>query len=436
MNVVFIVLDTVRKDRLSPYNENIDFTQTLQEFSEEATVFEDAVSQAAWTLPSHASMFTGLYLWEHNATHKQLYLDTDQTMLAEKFEHAGYSTACYTSNTWISPHIGMADGFQDIDNFFGIVPSDFMSGTTEKLWRYLNNGRGEWLIEKLVKIGEFFHERNPDDNTKTPKVIQKAKKFVENNQENDFFLFVNFMDAHLPYYPPEEYREKHAPGVDPDEICQAAHLHNSGIEEADFEASKKLYNAEIDYLDDQLSGLFEFFSENGLDEDTVFVVVADHGENLGEDGMFGHQFSVSEQLVSVPLMIKSPDLDEERVEEQVELRELYELVPRLAGIEDGETSYGSEFALGGYAYPKNELKNIPKELHDRFGKELSFVRTKDKKLVRTGDEDEMIDLETGESIEIEQEFLDRLNSIGTAEDGDTEIDEERVKQRLEDLGYM
>lgn len=442
MNTVFIVLDTVRKDRLSVYNDEIDFTSNIEDFADDATVFQDAVSQAPWTLPSHASMFTGQYPWEHNATQKQLYIDTDRELLAERFRNEGYKTACYTSNTWISPYTGMAEGFQDIDNFFGVLPNNLMSKKTEKIWRWMNTGRAEWIMEKLVGLGEKIHwmTAGMKASTKTPRTVEKAKRFVENNNEDDFFLFLNFMDAHLPYFPPKEYREKHASDVDPKDICQEAHKHNGGVEEADFEASSKLYDAEIDFLDDQLGNLFDFFEEKNLMDDTVFVIVADHGENLGENDMFGHQFSVSEQLVSVPMMIRAPGFDEKEVEEQTELRRLYDIIPKLTGLEDGEPEFGHEKALGGYQRPKLDLRNVPEDKRSELDKRLSFVRGSGKKLTRAENdevsEDEMIELETGEEIEVDEEFVKAVESIGEAEEGSTDIEEEEVKERLEELGYM
>ena len=442
MNTVFIVLDTVRKDRISVYNNTINFTQNIEDFANNATVFHDAVSQAPWTLPSHASIFTGQYPWEHNATRQQLYLDTDKELLAEKFENEGYTTACYTSNTWINPYTGMAEGFQDVDNFFGAMPNNMMSEKTEKIWRWMNTGKAEWMMNKLIQVGEKIHWMTAGMNasTKTPRVIEKAENFIEDNRDEDFFLFLNFMDAHLPYYPPEEYKNKHAPDVEPKEICQEAHNHNGGTDEADFEASAKLYDAEIDYLDDQFGRLFDFFEEQNLEEDTVFVVIADHGENLGENNMMGHQFSVSESLVSVPMMIKAPGLEEDEVKNQVELRQLYNVVPKLAGLEDSKPQFRDNSAMGGYQRPKMDLKNIPEDKHSELDKRLSFVRGSGKKLVRSENEDiqedRMIDVDNGENIEIKESFVQRIQSIGQAEEGSTEVDEEQVKERLEELGYM
>lgn len=437
MNVVFVVLDTARKDKISVYNSDIDFTENIEEFAEDAEVFENAVSQAPWTLPSHASIFTGMYPWEHGATQRKLFLDTDKTLLAEKFKQEGYETACYTSNTWISPYTGMTEGFDNIDNFFGILPNDLISDKAGGIWRLLNTGRGKWFKNKLMKLGEKFHWMSLGDDRKTPRVIDRAELFVEESDE-DFFLFLNFMDCHLPYEPPEEYKEKHAPNVDPDKGCQKAHDHNAGRIQVNFEEVEKLYNAEMDYLDDQLGRLFEFFNEADLMDETAFVIVSDHGENLGEGGMFGHQFSVSESLVSVPMIIKSDQLDDD-IEKQVEIRELYEIVPWIAGLQD-RPEIGADHALGGYEYPDLDLRNIPEEKHDELGKRLRFVRTPSKKLVREGEsdfKDKMIDLESMKEIGVEERFRERVEQVGSAESGQMlEDQDEEVKKRLEELGYI
>lgn len=435
MNVVFIVLDTLRKDKVSAYNEEVEFTDNLEQFADDATVFTDAVANAPWTLPSHASMFTGEYPWEHDATQKKLYLETEKRLLAEKFENEGYETACYTTNTWLSPYTGMTRGFNETDNFFGALPSDLMSDRMQGLWKKLNTDKGKWLMEKLIQFGEKLHWLDIGGK-KTPEVVDKAKKFVEQNEEDDFFLFLNFMDCHLPYEPDEEYRERHAPDVDTSEICQKAHDHNGGRTQADFEVSEKLYNAEVDYLDDRLGEFFDFYRDQDLEEETVFVIVSDHGENLGEDNMFGHQFSVSEQLVSVPMMIRSPDLNDKNVDVQIELRELYDIVPWLAGIEE-EPEYGTGIALGGYQYPELDLKNIPEEKKGELGKRLLFARGDGKKLVRKGEsEQSMIKIQDEAEIEVDKEFSDKLDKVGEAESGSTEVDDEEVKDRLEELGYL
>ena len=96
-NVLFVVMDTVRKDHLTPYGYDRPTTPTLEAFAGEALVYEEAVAQAPWTLPVHASMFTGLYPAGHTATQEAPYLPEDVGTLAEALSAAGYATACYSS---------------------------------------------------------------------------------------------------------------------------------------------------------------------------------------------------------------------------------------------------------------------------------------------------------------------------------------------------
>lgn len=437
MNLVVILLDTVRKDKLSVYNDGIDFTPNIADFVAGETVFTEAISQAPWTLPSHASMFTGLYPWEHEATQKQLYLDTDRELLAERFETAGYSTACFTSNTWISPYTGMTAGFETMDNFFDALPNGRATAGIERAWKLLNRGPAKVLLENVMDIGEYFH-RNMDHTSSTPKVVEKSKRFIEANRDDEFFLFMNLMDAHIPHHPDNEYLEKHAPGVDPNEVCQRAYDHNSGVETTDYGALEALYDADIDYMDDQLGRLFEFFERQGLKDDTAFVIASDHGENLGEEDMMGHQFSVSEELVSVPLMIAAPGMDDTTVDGQFELRDLYDLLPSL--VFDGESMIPSrEYALGGYEYPKLDLRNVPEEHTNGLEHQLRFVRNADKgkKLVSEGGKHRMIDLFDREEIDVEPEYERRIDAIGDASTGRMlEDQDEAMKKRLEDLGYL
>lgn len=438
MNVVFIVLDATRRDMLSPYNPEIDVTEHIEQFAEEATVYPDAVSQAPWTLPSHASMFTGMYPWEHGATQRNLYLDVDKPLLAEQLRDDGYRTACFTANTWISSYTAMTDGFDTVNNFFPAFPNKLASRLASGLWRRLNAVKRLPIAWKVVDIGERIYQRlEAAGDSTTESTIDSAIDFASGDEP--FFLFINLMDAHLPYRPPETYREKHAPDVTLSERVQKSQTHNGRSEEADIEALKKLYRAEIDYMDDQLGRLFRFFREEGLMEDTLFIITADHGENLGEDGLIGHQFSVTESLVHVPLIIRGATIEEEP-EEVFELRQLHDFI--LANTGDGENPVKREYALGAYDYPDLSINSIPADRRDALDHRLTFVRTHNEKLVErtprgADSETSMYDLETREEVPVTAEMEQRLPDIGEGSSG-VQIDEhdEAVKSRLQDLGYI
>jgi arylsulfatase A-like enzyme len=330
-NVLFVVLDTVRKDHLTPYGYDRETTPTLEHFAEEATVFENAVAPAPWTLPVHASLFTGLYPSEHGACQETPYLE-DATTLAETLGDAGYRSACFSSNAWITPYTRLTAGFDEQDNFFQVMPGDFLSGPLARAWQGMNdNPYLRSVADRLVEVGNRFHEYfagGEGSDSKTPRVIDQTIEFIERADEagEPFFSFINLMDAHLPYHPPEETAERFAPGVDSASVCQNSKEFNCGardIDEAEWTDIKNLYDAEIRHLDDQLGRLFTWLREAELWEETVVVVCADHGELHGEHDLYGHEFGLYDPIVNVPLMIKHPDLDADREARTVELLDCY-----------------------------------------------------------------------------------------------------------------
>ncbi|QLK26415.1 sulfatase [Natrinema zhouii] len=332
-NVLFVVLDTVRKDRLEPYGYERATTPELSRFAEEATVFESAVAPAPWTLPVHASLFTGRYPSEHGADQGSPYLD-DATTLASTLSAAGYDTACYSSNAWITPYTGLTDGFDDHDSFFEVLPRDVLSGPLASAWQTVNdNDYLREMASKIVRLGAMAHERlasGEGADTKTPSVIDRTKSFIGDSESGrGWFAFVNLMDAHLPYYPPEEYREEFAPGVDPDSVCQNSKEYNAGVRDIDDEEwddIRGLYDAEVAHMDAELGRLFDWLRATGQWEDTAVVVCADHGELHGEHDRYGHEFALYDELINVPLLVKHPDLEAERRDDLVELLDCYHTV--------------------------------------------------------------------------------------------------------------
>ncbi|GAB3675175.1 sulfatase [Halopiger thermotolerans] len=332
-NVLFVVLDTVRKDRLEPYGYDRATTPTLSRFAEDATVFESAVAPAPWTLPVHASLFTGLYPSQHGADQGSPYLDDDVT-LASILSAAGYETACYSSNAWITPYTGLTDGFDAQDSFFEVLPGDVFSGPLASVWQTINDN--EYLHElasKLVRVGAMAHSKlasGESADSKTPSVIDRTRSFIDDSDGDEgWFAFVNLMDAHLPYYPPEEYREEFAPGVDPDDVCQNSKEFNSGardIDDEEWDAIRGLYDAEIAHMDAELGRLFDWLRETGQWEETTVIVCADHGELHGEHDLYGHEFALYDELINVPLLVKHPSLEADRRDDLVELLDCYHTV--------------------------------------------------------------------------------------------------------------
>ena len=481
-NVLFVVMDTVRKDRLSVYTHDRETTPALERFAEEATTFEEALAPAPWTLPVHASMFTGLYPSEHGASQEDPYL-TGTTTLAESLDRP---SACYSSNAWITPYTGLTAGFSDQDNFFQVMPGGFLSEPLARAWRTMNDSdalRG--VADRLVAIGNRFHEHfagRDDADSKTPHVVDRIIDFIDGNEE--YFGFINLMDAHLPYHPPAEYAAEFAPGVDSTAVCQNAKEYNAGvrdIDDAEWEAIRGLYDAEVRHVDAQLDRLFSWMRENDEWEDTLVIVCADHGELHGEHGLYGHEFGIYDELVNVPLLVKHPELPAERRSEQVELLDLYHTILDHTGTEadpGGEPLDPTRSLLSPeyrefknadqgfveYYRPVVELNQLESKAvsagvdldpESRFYSRMRAVRRTDAKYIqneRIDDEFYRLDVDPGETenrhgegdpleAELSRALAAFAQQVG-AEWGDSPGEDvlsgmdEQARDRLRDLGYV
>jgi len=338
-NVLFVVLDTVRKDRLEPYGYERETTPELSRFAEEATVFESAVAPAPWTLPVHASLFTGRYPSQHGADQGSPYLD-DETTLASTLSAAGYDTACYSSNAWITPYTGLTDGFGHQDSFFEVLPGDVLSGPLASAWQTVNDNdylRDLGVEARPRRDGPSKLASGEGADSKTPSVIDRTRSFIDDSESDDgWFAFVNLMDAHLPYYPPEEYREEFAPGVNPDDVCQNSKEFNRGRAISTTTSGRTFAASTTPNCPHgrrtrppvRLAP-----RETGQWEETTVVVAADHGELHGEHDLYGHEFALYDQLINVPLLVKHPDLEADRRDDLVELLDCYHTVLDLLDVD-------------------------------------------------------------------------------------------------------
>jgi arylsulfatase A-like enzyme len=498
-NVLFVVMDTVRKDHLSVYGYDRPTTPGLEDFADEAAVFEQAVSPAPWTLPVHASLFTGLYPSQHGASQENPYLE-GATTLAQSLADT-HATACYSSNAWITPYTHLTDGFDDQDNFFEVMPGDFLSGPIASAWKAMNDNPtlrkvADWMVSVGNKIHEYTASGEGAD-SKTPQVIDRTQAFIADAEErgDNWFQFVNLMDAHLPYHPPEEYKAEFAPGVDSTEVCQNSKEYNSGardIDDDEWAALQALYDAEIRHIDAELQRLFDWMQAEGVWEDTMVVVCADHGELFGEHDLYGHEFCIYDPLVNVPCMVKHPDLETGRREDQIELLDLYHTVLDHCGVDAADATQPldptrsllsadyREFAAApdhehrvavdpAYAFveyyrPVVELKQLEQKAsaagitldeESRFYSRMRAARRLDGKYIRNEripdefyrlDEDpgEQRDLATSDDpVKDEVEatlaaFEDRAGGEWKDVDDEDVLDDmsDDAKDRLQDLGYL
>jgi hypothetical protein len=309
-NVVLVVFDTARATAFEPWGAPPGSTPTVAQLASKGTAVAHAVSTCNWTMPSHASIFSGSLprsiglgdVPEGNPAACQALLDRRRDhLLPEVMRRAGYRTSAATANAWVSALYGFDIGFDDFLTIGGRRRTDLGA---KEWWRRLL-----WLYQGLVA--------RVDDGAAAG--LEAARRWLVDirGSKEPFFWFFNLVECHSPYMPPRPWND-----LGPVQRLRTAaeagrHLTMSAIWRARvcreeippgaLQRMRHLYGRACSYMDHWLATLLGLLDEQGVLDDTWVVVTSDHGENLGEGGMLGHAFSLDERLVHVPLVVCGPD---------------------------------------------------------------------------------------------------------------------------------
>jgi arylsulfatase A-like enzyme len=317
-DVLLVVLDTVRASSLSLHGYTKPTSPQLERLAEQAVTFGRAIAPSPWTLPSHASMFTGR--WPHDlSTGPWSPLDATYPTLAEYLRDRGYLTAGFVANReYCGREFGLSRGFVHYEDY-RITPGQAALYTTygrtamqeseliQSLRSYRNFGRKS--AERLTDDFLSWHQANGAD--------------------RPIFAFLNYWDAHDPYTPPGEYARRFAP---PDTRGGAP-----PVEPPDPKTLAALqghYDASIAYADEQVGVLVSELERRGALEDTLLIVLSDHGEHFGEHGLMLHGGSLYAQELHVPFLLSHPTLAPQglHLPGAVSLRNLAATVVDLVGL--------------------------------------------------------------------------------------------------------
>jgi arylsulfatase A-like enzyme len=314
-NVVFIVIDTARADRMSYAGCPRATTPRLDAFARDAVDHRGAHAVAPWTLPSHMSMFTGLLPGQHGATWAAFASPADasleevleralepaapERLLPRRLRELGYTTLGFSANAWVARRTGFAEGF---DVFHEVWRE---GGRRERLRR-----RALALLAGVRWLPERWRRAAQQRAGDAGQLLDRFQGELEQPLRAPWFLFFNVIDPHFPYAPPEPWRQAWS-----DDAALAADLASFRLDEMALVAGARplaierlrpFYDAEILYADQAVGRLLDWLRARGDYEDALVVVTSDHGEHLGEAGRFAHQFSVEEELLRVPLLVKFP----------------------------------------------------------------------------------------------------------------------------------
>jgi arylsulfatase A-like enzyme len=295
-NVLLLILDTVRAMDLSVYGYDRPTTPNLERLARRGAVFESAWTTAPWTLPSHASIFTGRSGDQLSADYT-VPLDTAYPTLAEEMTSHGYATGGFVANYYFAGRpSGLARGFIHYEDF--PIRPDFISTST-------------WLPRRIHTYWDLIRSDSRRLVTKTATDVNREfLDWLPTVGDRPFFAFLNYLDAHDPFAAPEHFTRQWAkPGT---RYSYGFHNRYSAKELQELRAH---YNASIAYIDAQIGELLQEMDRRGLLEKTLVVITSDHGEQFGEHdpALVRHGWSLYSPALHVPLIMVMPGVVPEGV---------------------------------------------------------------------------------------------------------------------------
>ncbi len=304
--VILVVMDSVRADHLSLYGYRRKTSPNLELLASHATVYRHAVAPSNWTLPSHASLLTGLYPTRHGAHYVDELpagrpLSSHVQTLAELLRNRGFRTAAVVANYgYLSASFGLAQGFQHYQDTRWL-PLGRLA------WPFCLRAALEPAITRLCpERGSGIGLRDAED------INRSVFSLIEQFASEPFFLFINYMDTHWPYLPPEPYRSLfHQTGQAFDwrrfwTLEKQVVTRQRQLAETERTSLISLYDGAIRYLDTHLGVFFQRLKELGIYDSSLLIITSDHGDTFGEHGLVSHGASLYEAEVHVPLIIKYP----------------------------------------------------------------------------------------------------------------------------------
>jgi choline-sulfatase len=275
-NVVVLVIDTLRADKLRPFNPQTRVkAPTIDQLAVEGVVFELAQAPENWTKPSVASILTGLHPQTHQQKTADAALPSSAELLSEHLKGQGFATGGFIANGYVSDRFGFDQGWDDYTNYI-----------------------------------------REEKSTEAKDVFEEAGNWIEAHKDGRFFAYIQTIDPHVPYDPPGEYlamydSSEYAGQIKPRMTGDLLEKAKRNPPQVVFDARDKqrleaLHDGEITKHDHFFGAFLERLDALGLSDDTLIVVTADHGEEFEDHGSWGHGHSVYQELLHVPLMFRLP----------------------------------------------------------------------------------------------------------------------------------
>ena len=377
-NVVLVVLDTHRYDRLGSYGYDKPTSPNLDSFASECLFFEKAIAPGQWTIPSHASLFSGEVPAIHRTVQADDVLPKEFQTLASRLSNEGIQTTGFCNNPLVGVlQNGFRRGFDHFYNYCGVVPStpqkskDDIWKPFRKLWSNYTQilrrlsypiqnafaSPNEFFLAALRPLFVPMWTRAGNFKGMTERSIKETSSFIESIEKQKMggqFVFLNLMETHLPYSPPEKFVKKFVPYLyETPESQLFMHDFNrkamqwlipliEPFNEVESSTLSDMYDAEVAYQDHMLGRLITALDSEYHRENTMVIFLADHGEMLGEHGYMGHGFGVHEELIHVPLFLRLPGRKQEKIKTRVSITQVFYTVMDYFGFDSLMMPYANE----------------------------------------------------------------------------------------------
>lgn len=308
-NVLIVLLDATSAQHLKDWGYDRNTAPNLSKLAREGVIFLNAHSQAANTTPSVWSFFTGKYPYIPGPGYTTHHPSADDFTMADAFKAAGFRTGAVSESPWVVSKYGWDKGFDSFED----IPALY------------DHGHEKW-------------SREPQG---TQRVLEHAQQWIGDQGDARWFCYVHLIRPHDPYDPPEPFASRYGGPARPDghpraedKIRIAAIGDPGSITQEDIEYMRDLYDANIRYVDKLVGDFMQWIDDAGLRENTLVVLMSDHGEAFMQHGVFGHNTTVYEEVTRVPLAVLAPKSAQFKKGQRLDLVDLVDLMPTFNELFD------------------------------------------------------------------------------------------------------
>ncbi|TKJ31069.1 hypothetical protein CEE39_07610 [bacterium (candidate division B38) B3_B38] len=337
VSIILISLDALRKDHLGCYGYSRDTSPNIDKIAAQGILFQNAISQSSWTLPSHASLLTSKYPSFHGATSSLDKLTSENITLSEILREKGYTTICFTESGWLNPAFGLDQGFDVFNSSSGDI-KDRVEAVHN--WFEWNKHRKFFMFFHTYAIHDYFHNKEEYIQpyaSKLQKEVEEGVRIIDLIRERDKRIYQSLYQNYI----------------------------------------NDLYDGAIKCTDKYLGELFDTFEASLGSKGYLLILSSDHGEEFGEHGHFHHGMTLYDEMINIPLIIKIPHshYTQKIINEQVQLIDVAPTIFDLIDEPIPELFQGNSLLPIVKGGSKSEMQQIAFSEIDNEGYQLICLRS-------------------------------------------------------------